>query len=243
MTIMWLNFSLVYLFSFMSRLYSVPMPNTLNRVMPNKLHVTLVVLCLVTVAGLQKNIGDTYFYMHSFKITEFTWQDIDFSGDFGFNIYQLLLQELSNDPQILIFATALITNLLIIIVLYKYSRMFEIAVYVYIAAGMFTTSMNGIRQYLAAAIVFLSTKHLLNGDFKKFALIILLASTVHKSALVLLPIYFVVRREAWTKVTFILLTLSIFIVMGFNVFSDMLFSALDKTQYGQYSNFAEGGAN
>jgi transmembrane protein EpsG len=243
MTIMWLNLSLVYLFSFLSRLYSVPMPNTLNRVMPNKLHVTLVVLCLVTVAGLQKNIGDTYFYMHSFKITEFTWQDIDFSGDFGFNIYQLLLQELSSDPQILIFTTALITNLLIIIVLYKYSRMFEIAVYVYIAAGMFTTSMNGIRQYLAAAIVFLSTKYLLNGDFKKYALIILLASTVHKSALVLLPIYFVVRREAWTKVTLILLTLSIFIVLGFNVFSDMLFSALDNTQYGQYSDFAEGGAN
>jgi transmembrane protein EpsG len=243
MTIMWLNLSLVYLFSVLSRLYSVPMPNTSNRVMPNKLHVTLVVLCLVAVAGLQKNIGDTYFYMHSFKITEFTWQDIDFSGDFGFNIYQLLLQQLSSDPQILIFTTALITNLLIIIVLYKYSRMFEIAVYVYIAAGMFTTSMNGIRQYLAAAIVFLSTKYLLNGDFKKYAMIILLASTVHKSALVLLPIYFVVRREAWTKVTLILLTLSIFIVLGFNSFSDMLFSALDNTQYGQYSDFAEGGAN
>lgn len=243
MTIMWINLSLVYLFSFLSRLYSIPVPNNLNRVKPNKFHVALVIICLVTVAGFQKNIGDTYFYMHSFKITDFTWQDIDFSGDFGFNIYQLILQQISSDPQILIFTTALITNLLIVMVLYKYSRMFELAVYVYIAAGMFTTSMNGIRQYLAAAIVFCSTKYLLNGDFKKYALIILLASTVHKSALVLLPIYFVVRREAWTKVTFILLTLSIFIVLGFNAFSGMLFSALDNTQYGHYSDFAEGGAN
>lgn len=243
MTIMWINLSLVYLFSFLSRLYSIPVPNTLNRVKPNKFHVALVIICLVTVAGFQKNIGDTYFYMHSFKITDFTWQDIDYSGDFGFNIYQLLLQQISRDPQILIFTTALITNLLIVIVLYKYSRMFELAIYVYIAAGMFTTSMNGIRQYLAAAIVFCSTKYLLNGDFNKYALIVLLASTVHKSALVLLPIYFVVRREAWTKVTFILLTLSIFIVLGFNAFSGMLFSALDNTQYGHYSDFAEGGAN
>lgn len=243
MTIMWLNLSLVYLFSFLSRLYSVPMPNTLNCVKPNKLHVILVVICLVLVAGFQKDLGDTYFYMHSFKINVYSWNTIDFSGDFGFNIYQLLLQKFTKDPQILIFTTALITNLLIIIVLYKYARMFELAVYVYIAAGMFTTSMNGIRQYLAAAIVFCATKYLLKGEFKKYALIILLASTIHKSALVLLPIYFVVRREAWTKVTFILLTLSIFIVLGFNAFSSMLFSALDNTQYGHYSDFAEGGAN
>ncbi len=243
MTIMWINLSLVYLFASLSRLYSTPIQDTLNRVKPYKFYVILVIICLVSVAGFQKNIGDTYFYMHSFKITEFTWEQIDFSGDFGFNIYQLLLQKLSRDPQILIFTTALITNLLIVVVLYKYSRMFELAVFVYIASGMFTTSMNGIRQYLAAAIVFFSTKYLLNGDFKKYVLIILLASTVHKSALVLLPIYFIVRREAWTKVTFILLTLSIFIVLGFNTFSGMLFSALDDTQYGHYSDFAEGGAN
>lgn len=243
MTIMWLNLSLVYLFSSLSRLYSIPLPNTLDRVKPSKFYAVLVIMCLVTVAGLQKNIGDTYFYMHSFRITEFKWQDIDFSGDFGFNIFQLLLQKISPEPQILIFATAFITNLLIVMVLYKYSRIVELAVYVYIASGMFTTSMNGIRQYLAAAIVFCSTKYLLNGNFKKYAIIILLASTVHKSALVLLPIYFVVRREAWTKVTFILLTLSIFIVLGFNAFSGMLFSALDNTQYGHYSGFAEGGAN
>lgn len=243
MTIMWINLSLVYLFSSLSRLYSTKIPDNSNQVKPYKFYVILVIICLVSVAGFQKNIGDTYFYMHSFKITEFTWAQIDFWGDFGFNIYQLLLQRVSRDPQILIFNTALITNLLIVIVLYKYSRMFELAVYVYIASGMFTTSMNGIRQYLAAAIVFCSTKYLLNGNFKKYTLVILLAATVHKSALVLLPIYFVVRREAWTKVTFILLTLSIFIVIGFNTFSGMLFSALDNTQYGHYSDFTEGGAN
>lgn len=243
MTIMWLNLSLVYLFSALSRLYATPNPGTISHVRPYKLYTVFVIICLVAVAGLQNNIGDTYFYMHSFQITEFAWQEINYLGDFGFDLYQMLLQKISKDPQILIFTTALITNLLIVIVLYKYSRMFELAVYVYIASGMFTTSMNGIRQYLAAAIVFFATKYLLNGDFKKYALMILLASTVHKSAFVLLPIYFVVRREAWTKVTFILLTLSIFIVLGFNTFSGMLFSALDQTQYGHYSDFTEGGAN
>jgi transmembrane protein EpsG len=242
MTIMWINLSLVYVFSYLSRYFSNPLKYG-NRIKPNKLLVLLVIVTLALVSGLRNNIGDTYAYIHSYKITNFTYGEIDYSGDFGFNILQLLLQKISRDPQILILVTGAITNILIIIVLYRYSRYFEIAVYVYITSGMFTTSMNGIRQYLAAAIAFTATKYILNGSFKKYAVVILLASTIHKSALVLLPLYFIVRREAWSKVTYLLLTFSVFIVLGFNQFSEILFATLDDTQYGQYKDFSEGGVN
>jgi transmembrane protein EpsG len=242
-TIMWLNLTLVYFFSFFSRYFSMPAPNIPNEVKPNKFLAFLVMVSLVLVAGLQKNIGDTYFYMHSYAINDYSWEEIDWTGDFGFNILQLLLQQISKDPQLLIFIVALLTNVFIVLVLYKYSRMFELAVYVYITSGMFTTSMNGIRQYLAAAIAFLATKYLLNGNFHKYAVVVLIAATIHKTALVLLPIYFIVRREAWTKITFLILLLSVFIVLGFNTFTQFLFAALDSTQYGHYSNFTEGGAS
>jgi transmembrane protein EpsG len=210
---------------------------------PNKLLVSIVIVTLAVVSGLRNNIGDTFAYMHSYRITNFTFAEIDYSEDFGFNILQLLLQKISKDPQILLFVTAAITNILIILVLYKYSRFFEIAVYVYITAGMFTTSMNGIRQYLAAAIAFTATKYILNGNFKKYAIIVLLSSTIHQSALVLLPIYFIVRREAWTRVTYLLITFSIFIVLGFNEFSELLFLTIDDTKYAHYNEFSEGGVN
>ncbi|QNG58474.1 EpsG family protein [Bacillus sp. PAMC26568] len=243
MTVMWVNLGFVYLFSFFSRYFITQPVTQFNYVKPNKFFITLVIASLVFVAGLQNNIGDTYFYMHSYAVNELTWQNIDYAGDFGFNIYQMILQSFSTEPQILIFTTALITNLLIVIVLYKYSRIIELSIYVYIASGMFTTSMNGIRQYMAAAIVFTATKYLLNGNFKKYFLVILFASTIHKSALVLLPIYFIVRREAWTQVTFALLGFAILIVIGFNEFSQILFSAISDSQYGQYSEFEEGGAS
>lgn len=243
MTIMWINLSLVYVFSFLSRYFSNPIDVNFNFIKPNRFYMYLVVITLVLVSGLRNNIGDTYFYMHSYKTNTLTWDKIDFSGDFGFNIMQMFLQKLSADPQILILTTAIITNVLIVIVLCRYSRIIELSIYVYITSGMYTTSMNGIRQYLAAAIAFTATKYLLNGDFKKYAIIIFLASTIHQSALVLLPMFFIVRREAWTKITFILLGLSVLIVLGFNQFSSILFSALEDTQYGHYSDFAEGGAN
>ena len=243
MTIMWLNLSVVYFFSLLSRYFSNQNLDDYRTIQPNKLLAFLVIASLVIVSGLRKNIGDTYFYMHSYKVNNITWDDIDFTGDFGFNILQIYLQKISADPQILIFTTALITNILIISVLFKYSRMFEIAVFVYITSGMFTTSMNGIRQYLAAAIVFMAIKYILNGNFLKYALIILIASSIHQSALVMLLIYPLVRRKAWTKVTFSLLGLSVLIVVGFNFFSEFLFSALDGTQYGHYRDFDEGGAS
>ncbi|MEH7419516.1 EpsG family protein, partial [Neobacillus drentensis] len=153
------------------------------------------------------------------------------------------LQKISDNPQLLIFSVALLTNLLIVQVLYKYSRMIELSLFAYIAAGMYTVSMNGIRQFLAAAIVFAATKFILNGNWRLFILVVLLASTIHQTALIFIPIYFIVRREAWSKVTFILLGLAVLLAAGFNQFSTLLFSALEDTQYGHYSTFSEGGAN
>ncbi|MFC0269959.1 EpsG family protein [Metabacillus herbersteinensis] len=243
MTIMWINLTLVYMFSSLSRYFSKPLSLTSNFVKPNKLFVFFAITSLVVVSGLRNNIGDTGSYMHSYSIKSFNLENINYLGDFGFDMLQMILQLFSSDPQLLIIFTAVTTNLLIAMSLYKYSRMFEISLYVYITAGMFTTSMNGIRQYLAAAIIFSATKYLLNGNFKKYFLIVLIASTFHKSALVLIPIYFIVRREAWTKVTFFLLFISIIIVISFNQFSELLFATLDSTQYGHYSDFSEGGAN
>ncbi|WP_078545747.1 EpsG family protein [Litchfieldia alkalitelluris] len=243
MTVLWLNLSCVYLFSFFSRYFTNEGKNQIEYVKPNKLLVSLVILSLVLVSGLRRNIGDTHAYMQSYKNMNFTWDNIDFKGDFGFNIFQMYLQQISTNPQTLVFVTALITNLFIIVILYKYSRVFELSCYVYITSGFYLVSMNGIRQFFAASLIFLGTKFILNGDWKKYILLVLFASTFHKSALLLIPIYFVVRRRAWTKVTILILTSAIFIVLGFNKFMNILFTLIEDTQYSQYSSFDGGGAS
>ncbi|MBU7593525.1 EpsG family protein [Metabacillus halosaccharovorans] len=243
MTVLWINLGLVYVFSFLARYITIPLSIGTNLATSNKLLIFLAIATLVLVSGLRNNIGDTYFYIKSYEDKDFTWEYIVANKDPGFGILQMLLQTISKDPQLLIFITALITNILIGITLYKYSRMIELSFYVYITAGMFTVSMNGIRQFLAASIIFIATKYILNGDFKKYALLVILASTIHQSALILIPIYFIVRREAWTKVTFLLFVLAIVIVFGFNQFSEMLFASIEDTQYSKYSTFDEGGAS
>lgn len=243
MAVLWMNLAIVYIFSFFSRYFAVSAPTNITYVKPNKLMVFVVILCLVLVSGLRNNIGDTFFYMHAYSITNFNWEFILSNKDIGFGILQMVLQQVSADPQLLVFVTAFITNLLIVLVLYKYSRLFELSLYVYITGGMHLVSMNGIRQFLAGAIIFAGTKYILEGNWKKFIIIVLIASTIHQSALIFIPIYFLIREKAWSKTTFILLFSSVLVVIGFNQFSGAFYAAIEETQYGNYSEFHEGGTN
>lgn len=243
MTILWLNLVVVFLFALVSRYFSTSAAVGPTYIQPNKILAGVAAISLILVSGLRNNIGDTYFYMHGYEVNDFKWSTITEQKDMGFSILQLLLKQITEDPQILLITTALVTNLLIAIVMYKYSRMFELSMYVYITSGAFVVSMNGLRQFLAAAIVFAATKALFEGKWKTYMLVVLFATVFHQSALVMLPIYFIVRRKAWTGTTFALLSVAILIVVGFNQFSDLLFKAIQGTQYAHYQNFQEGGAS
>ncbi|OZU89289.1 capsular biosynthesis protein [Virgibacillus indicus] len=246
MTLLWINLVIVFSLALSARYFAKPalaagLPVSIR---PNRLLIFGSITTLVIISGLRSNIGDTFNYVNIFEDNEFTWEYVLTEKDIGFGIFQMILKNyLSQDPQILIFSTALITNLLIILVLYKYSRLIELSTYVYITGGLFLVSMNGIRQLLAAAIAFTALKFLIEGSFFRYALIIIFASFFHQSALILLPIYFLVRFKAWSKATIALIILSVIIVIGYEQFSNLLFSALEDTQYKDYDTFNEGGAN
>ncbi|MCE7792512.1 EpsG family protein [Salipaludibacillus sp. CUR1] len=246
MTILYMNLALVFSFSLGARHLrdsALSVTSEAPYMKPGYFFMFVSLASLVVVSGMRNNIGDTYVYRNIFESNEFTWEYVQSQKDMGFGVLQMILKMFTDNAQVLIFTAALITNVLIVLVLYKYTKLFELSLFVFIASGMYLVSMNGIRQYLAAAIIFASTKFILEGSFVKYALVVLLASTFHQSALVLLPIYFIVRREAWTKTTFLILFSAILIVLGYNQFSELLFSTLGEDGYGGYSDFDEGGAN
>lgn len=201
MTILWMNLAIVFILAFFARYFAIPVTNSLPSIKPNQFLILMAALSLILVSGLRTNIGDTYFYMHAYNVTEFNWEYIQNNKDKGFYIFQMILKRYTDDPQAMVFITALITNVLIVLTLYKYSRLVEISLYVYITSGMYLVSMNGIRQYLAAAIIFAATKYIFDGNWKMYILIVLIASTFHQSALVLIPLYFLIRRRAWSGIT------------------------------------------
>lgn len=245
MTILWINLAIVFICSFIARYYTTPIPVsiTLPVVRPSKSLILIALLSVILVAGLRANIGDTYFYKHAFEVSEYNWNEIEGQKNVGFWLLQKFIKSYSSDPQLLLLTIAAITNILIFIGFYKYSRLFELSTYVYITGGMYLVSMNGMRQVFTAAILFAGTKYLMQRNWIKYLLLVLFASSFHESALILVPIYFFVRYKAWSKATIVLLLFAVLIVVGFDQFSSILFSAIEETQYGHYKDFQEGGAN
>jgi transmembrane protein EpsG len=243
MTVFYMTLCSVFMFSLLARLTAKSTPIGPVYVAPNKVSTFIVISILVLVSGLENNIGDTVFYMYSYSTTQFTLDSVLFKADFGFNVLQILLQQISNNPQLLIFVVALITNVLILVVLYKYSKLFELSLFLYITTGMYLVSMNGIRQFLAAAFLFAATKYIFDGNWKKYMIVVLFAATIHQSALILIPIYYIVRRKAWTKQTYLLLAVAMVVVVGYGLFSQALFTVIKDTKYGEYQNLETHGAN
>ena len=77
----------------------------------------------------------------------------------------------------MVFACALVTNFLNIWTMRIYSKVFELETYMYITSGFYVVTMNGIRQALASAILFAATKYIIEGKFKRYLIVVLLAYT------------------------------------------------------------------
>lgn len=244
MNIIWLSLFAATFTAFFARYFAVTYVGRWQApvVRPNLVLVFVTITILALVSGLRNNIGDTFLYMHAYRITDFR-TEFKLEGDFGFSLLQILLQSISRDPQILVFVTACVTMLFIGLAFKQHARLFELAIFVFITSGMYITSMNGIRQFLASSIIFISSKYLFEGKWRLFIPIALVAFTIHNTALIFIPIYFLVRRRAWTRSTFLALLFAVVIVIGFNTFQNALFTVLEDTHYSVYSSFDEGGAH
>lgn len=200
------------------------------------LFVFAISMIFILVSGLRINIGDTGAYINGYQqLAEFKGFDEN-SKDIGFGVFQLILYNISPDPQFMIFITSLITQFCIIYTLYKYRSYFELEVYMYITCGMFLITMNGIRQAMVGAILFCCTKLIINKKFIYYAIVTLILSTMHSSALIMIPVYFIVRQEAWSKTTLIIVISS---AIGFIFFYELMptfFDMLGDSSYTEYES-------
>lgn len=213
---------------------------------PNILITIIIMGVFILVSGLRNNIGDTAAYSHLYKIVG---DGVLAKGAYetGFIIFLSLLNQISSNPQLMIFVTALITNGLIIGMFRKYSSLFELQTYMYITTGYYLVTMNGIRQALVAAILFASTKFIIEGKFKIYLLITVIMTTFHTSALIMIPVYFIVRQEVWSGKIMILIFVIPIIFIFFQPLMSVIFKTIEGSRYASYEGAimtgGEGGAN
>lgn len=112
--------------------------------------------------------------------------------EFGFNGIVLLMQFLAGrDARLSIFGLfAFITVAFMIKAVYDQSEDFFFSFFLFMTLSYYFQSLNTVRYYFAWAIAVFSMKYVLKRQYLKFVLLILPAASVHKSVLLVIPVYF-----------------------------------------------------
>lgn len=227
--------------------------NAWNRPKPNFIGFLLALTVMVLFAGLRNNIGDTYYYVHSFNLLNEAGNpqpDLQ-TSDYLFALLQYAIIKLGGDKTTFIFVTILFAYIPFMFVLREYSYDFTLSVFFFFTIGIYYTSMNGIRQFIAVGIVIFATKFLFSPKkyhFLFFLIFVIIAYFFHTSSLFMIPLYLVCRRRAWSPSTFMIVAGGIAALIFVSLFLPSFLDMLEETNYSQYSdgwftNGTEGGAN
>lgn len=239
MTIFYLTLVVTYILGYLAR--KMGKNRRYKTIEPNLLLFSIVTIIFILVCGLRSNIGDTYFYKHSYLMLANTGSTSGY--ELGFLKLMELLTKISSDPQLLIFVVALICNLFLLLSLKRDSTYFELSVYLLITSGYYLVTMNGMRQTMVAAVYFyFGIEFMKNKKMVKYMLLVFILMYFHKSAFFLFPVYFIAQEKAFSKKIWLMILGTILITLMFSSFAGAIQQV--SGEYGEYiTNFNEGGTN
>ncbi len=90
---------------------------------------------------------------------------------------------------------------------------------------------NGMRQFIAVSITLGAFSYILKKRYVPAIGLILLAATIHGSALLMLPLVFVIQGQAWNRRTLLLIAAVCGAILFMGQFTDVLDNLLAETQY------------
>lgn len=152
--------------------------------------------CLVTIfvilfalSALRHDVGNDY------KTYVVTCHEAFVNGyvvtEPGFNLLIKILYTLAGwENYLLVFAVfAFATIYLYLKVAYDQSDNFALTFFLFMTLGMYFRTFNTVRYYFVLAVALYSLRYVVNKNYIRFVLLICAAAFMHKSVLVVIPIY------------------------------------------------------
>ncbi len=185
----------------LSTLVSVRPLNTFREKAKDRAALSGIFILLTTVLILRVNIGNDYYrytqIMHELRVDGYVITEP------GFNLVCRFLLKTKlwwNAGYFLCFAVfGIITMGFMLKAMYDLSIDFKLTFFMFMALGMYFQTFSIMRYYVALALVMYGIKYLLDKKYVRFILIVLVAASFHKIALVAIPLYFlaIVPWKKW----------------------------------------------
>ncbi len=205
----------------------------------------IMAICMVLLIGLRSvNIGiDTlnYAYMYiNAASTPFSYLNEDIK-DKGYVFLCIVLNRLGVNFTEFNILYAIFNISIITYMIYKYSDMPWMSFFLFMAFGFFTLQFTMVRQSLAISIVLLAIildKNKGIWDFVKFVLLVWIAYTIHASAVVALPIWFIRKIKPDKIWTFIFIAIIVFCYLFKGAIGELMFNLAGDVSE-SYENYGD----
>lgn len=130
----------------------------------------------------------------------------------------------------------------------NYSSNYILSAFLFVASADYISWMyNGLRQFIAVTLMLLATGLMIRKRYVRVLIVILIAATMHQSALIMIPFVIISQGEAWNKKTLLFMAGAILAVAFVGRFTTLLDTALQSTQYGNvvsdYKGMNDDGTN
>jgi hypothetical protein len=120
----------------------------------------------------------------------------------GYSLLNYFVSLFTGDVRIYMLVVSIVAVSLTAILLYKYSPIPWIGMFVFGSFGFFGNSLSFIRQSIAIAIFLFAIRFLKDKRFLPYLVIVLLAASFHKAMLIMIPIYFIAHIKInWKSLT------------------------------------------
>lgn len=190
-------------------------------------------------AGFRSNyFGDTYTYRKTFQeapgaLSQIAGYLSAHSKDQGYSVLMIVFKSIFGNSDLLFFLVIAAVQMLCIACVYKkYSSNYWVSIFLFIISTDYLSWMhNGMRQFLAVALIFACFEWMVEKKYLPLIAVILLASTIHGSALIMIPIVFIIQGKAWNKKTLFFIAAAIVVIAYIDEFTPILDDLLSDTQY------------
>lgn len=192
------------------------------------------ILIPTIIAGIRYNVGTDYFnYIAWFE--QYIDHNIYFSSkDLGFVFFIKFIQIFTENYMWLFMVSALIINSLIFFFIKKNTREYNLGYTLYFTLYSYYSSLNITRQWIAISIFLIALNFAFENKKMKSCLLILLASTFHKTALFLLPFVFIPNMKINKKNMLIVFSTIIVVLLSFENVVMKISRYINLTQYLNY---------
>ena len=165
---------------------------------PNRLVTILLASYLIFVGGFRYYVGVDYgFYYNTITATMSTiTRYFGLFKEPGIRVISAVGRLFYDDGISTIFLSELVVVVLYVRTIHKYSPMFALSMCLYLFMGEWTGAFNGVRQYLASAVLFAGSRFIVEKKFIKYLITVFIASMFHVTAWVMLSLYFFMNRKA-----------------------------------------------